>query len=578
MKHAHAAFAMLLLTLSVVAYSTPVASQPGPRPGAMAAATSLVERAKDALANGNAPVARDLIDQAIPILSSMRRCCPELRLQRVPQLAEAMEVKAAVSVALKDASSASTAIVNAKNIWDSLFGRGHPSLRFAYRRLAKIAANAEASGLLLTWPKDGSFEPASGPLSSNLNAQALELTAKAQDPATEQVITTKGGSGADSKFERYQVFYGTTRKAADAEDPYNAFGYQRAPLRFGVITVSIPDTHELGEIEAPSLLRFEFRSDPEKHMVLWDVKSLDRNAFRSALQQRVLKSRRKEAFVFVHGYNTTFAESALRTAQMAFDLEVDGPAVMFSWPSRGSTLSYIADNNECNPAAFAQLKDFLQEVAIKSGATSVNVLAHSMGNCFLTNTMAQMTDAGMKNLFNQVVFAAADVDPDVFRTLLPKMRPLAKGLTLYSSANDYALLVSEQANGIKRVGDAALKFSAPGVDTVDASAASAPDDAGHSYFAGGALGDVRAVIWHALNPTKRCVLKKAEGQALRWNLSEAACDNSAFRLAVLLLRRTTPEKARQIAIQRQQQAASSGNAQLARVFANTVTEINRMTN
>jgi esterase/lipase superfamily enzyme len=41
-------------------------------------------------------------------------------------------------------------------------------------------------------------------------------------------------------------------------------------------------------------------------------------------------------FYNVHGYNVSFDDAALRTAQLAYDLTFDCPAAFFSWPSKGT--------------------------------------------------------------------------------------------------------------------------------------------------------------------------------------------------------------------------------------------------
>ena len=54
------------------------------------------------------------------------------------------------------------------------------------------------------------------------------------------------------------------------------------------------------------------------------------------LREEVRDSRRKEAFVFIHGYNVAFDDAIYRTAQIAYDLSFDGPPILYSWPSRAS--------------------------------------------------------------------------------------------------------------------------------------------------------------------------------------------------------------------------------------------------
>ena len=38
------------------------------------------------------------------------------------------------------------------------------------------------------------------------------------------------------------------------------------------------------------------------------------------------------ALLYLHGYNTSFEEAAIRAAQIGFDLKVPGATAFFSWP------------------------------------------------------------------------------------------------------------------------------------------------------------------------------------------------------------------------------------------------------
>jgi len=61
------------------------------------------------------------------------------------------------------------------------------------------------------------------------------------------------------------------------------------------------------------------------------------------LRSALGSSETKSVLLFVHGFNTTFTDVALRTAQLAHDLSFRGLPLFFSWPSAGSTRSYFQD-------------------------------------------------------------------------------------------------------------------------------------------------------------------------------------------------------------------------------------------
>src|SRR5262249_17966168 len=57
-----------------------------------------------------------------------------------------------------------------------------------------------------------------------------------------------------------------------------------------------------------------------------------------------------QAFIFVHGYNTSFNSAVKRTAMIAFDLGFDGAAFLFAWPSLNKRSRYRSDRARARAA------------------------------------------------------------------------------------------------------------------------------------------------------------------------------------------------------------------------------------
>jgi esterase/lipase superfamily enzyme len=269
------------------------------------------------------------------------------------------------------------------------------------------------------------------------------------------------------------------------------YGAARDQLRFGVCQVSLPPGHERGTMESPSFLHLEWRPDPKKHVALLETIELDREECLAKLKEDLAKSDRQEIFVFIHGYNVTFEDAARRTGQLAHDLDFPGPAMLYSWPSQGTTAGYPVDEN--NVAwTVPHLKDVLQTLQRQTGADAVHVVAHSMGNRALTAAVRElalegkMTDAPL----GQIVLAAPDVDAEVFRRdLLPAMQASAERVTLYASSYDRALIVSKTLHGYPRAGESGEGLVlAEGLETIDVSGIDL-SLLGHSYY-----GDVVHVV------------------------------------------------------------------------------------
>ena len=274
------------------------------------------------------------------------------------------------------------------------------------------------------------------------------------------------------------------QSAKMAVGPERIYGPERGTLQMGTCQVSIPKGHQLGELESPSVFKFEFVEDPSKHVVLLSVERQEEDRFFADLKARVDDSRRKEAFVFVHGFNVTFEAAARRTAQLTRDLEFDGAPIFYSWPSQGGLLQYSVD--ETNAAwTIPNLKQFLLAVAQRSGAESVHLVAHSMGNRPLTAALQSLAAESQdgSRLFHEVILTAPDIDAEVFRRdIAPAIIRTADRVTLYASSNDKALNASKQYHGYPRAGESGANLViVPGVDTVDVSAIDS-SLIGHSYY------------------------------------------------------------------------------------------------
>ncbi len=256
-------------------------------------------------------------------------------------------------------------------------------------------------------------------------------------------------------------------------------------VQLGICEVTIPKTHSPGELEAPSVLRLEFREDQSKHVVLQKTEQLEGDAFYSKLRERVAGSPDEELFVFVHGFNVSFEDAARRTAQMAHDLKYEGAPVFFSWPANNKfLLSYAQDETNVSWAA-PHLKRFLLDVSRNSNAKSVNVIAHSMGNRALTTVLREL-ELELRDearLFNQVVLAAPDIDADDFRlNIAPHIQKTSRRITLYASSNDQALAASQLVHRYPRAGDSGqVLVVVPGIETIDVSAIDG-GPWGHSYY------------------------------------------------------------------------------------------------
>ena len=312
-----------------------------------------------------------------------------------------------------------------------------------------------------------------------------------------------------------RVWFASDRELSGDRHPARLFGSGHGQLRYGSCEVSIPRDHRLGELESPSLLRLEFRQDPDQHVVLLSADLVERDTCMAQLRDAIAASGSRSALLFVHGYRVTFEDAARRTGQVAYDLGFRGVPVFYSWPSQGKLSGYIVDEanvewTQANLAVF--LADFLQQ----TDAEHVYLLAHSMGNRALAKAAASVIAArpDLAPRIREVILAAPDIDADVFRQqLAPALVAAANPVTLYASSEDSALRASKAVHGYARAGESGPGLLvANGVETVDASNV----DTGfirHSYFAErrSALSDMYYLIQKHVRAGERFGLQAVDG-------------------------------------------------------------------
>lgn len=312
------------------------------------------------------------------------------------------------------------------------------------------------------------------------------------------------------------VYYATNRKATGSADPNEFYEADRnEQLNYGRLWVSIPESHKIGEMERPTIWRL-WRESPASHIVLREVNELEESIFFRSLSEDVAQLDKKIAFVFIHGFNVTFADASHRAAQMAYDLFLVGQErhevllsavpIMFSWPSEGKVISYTHDATNAEVSA-GFFKSFLKDVTQRSGAESLIVIAHSMGNRVLTMALKEIGLAMQDNegpLVKEIILAAPDIDKDIFKQAAGAVMRTCGHATLYASNRDIALKASIAVNGFPRAGDASDGVVIiGGMDSIDASVVG-EDLLAHSYYGeANVLSDMHSIITRGDPPNKR---------------------------------------------------------------------------
>jgi esterase/lipase superfamily enzyme len=313
------------------------------------------------------------------------------------------------------------------------------------------------------------------------------------------------------------VFFGTDRSRLDRPKRIGYGPTRGHRLEVGRALVTVPKAHQVPNVERPwtikipytSVVLYQQEEDPKKHFTVQELKALSKDDLLALIRDRLSLSKNFEnqALVFVHGYNNAFDDALFRSAQIAYDLNYDGASFLYSWPSGAGISGYPYDRESAQQAE-PYLKQFLEMVLNETGAKSVSIIAHSMGNQLLLQVLRGLDRSNPEVArINQIILAAPDVDRDSFEFLATQIRGVGQGITMYASSNDIALGISRRfAGGVPRAGDVPTGLGpivVAGVDTIDVSALSTEYlSLNHSSYAEktGLLKDIELVLRTGTRP------------------------------------------------------------------------------
>lgn len=195
--------------------------------------------------------------------------------------------------------------------------------------------------------------------------------------------------------------------------------------------------------------------DPTEDMlVLSDETYPSEGVFTDQIQRAVARSADKDVLLYIHGYNNTFADGVLRTAQMAEDFGFNGVPVHYSWPSAGHPLAYAFDR-ESIMASRAGLEALIREL-VRLPTREFRIVAHSVGADLLMEVLRDLAIAGRHDVLRAldgVILVSPDIDLDVFRAQATRIGALPQPFLIISSERDRALTASARLTGqTSRVG------------------------------------------------------------------------------------------------------------------------------
>jgi esterase/lipase superfamily enzyme len=292
----------------------------------------------------------------------------------------------------------------------------------------------------------------------------------------------------------FDIAYVTTRSPNEPGSDV-LFGHENGPLRSGIIRTHLPVAFELAMAEGSNVLKLSCQlgriSCPRGLEQLVDEAEKPPSAI-AAIPQRINdingtigdarahfqkdKDVSSRALVFIHGFNTDFAEATEGLARLMITARYPSTPYLISWPSKGRKLfywdrslgavggsrvqlAYQADR-EAVTSSCIQIRMAIEELVKQYGPGQVDIVAHSMGNQLLWEIIQGCSDsklpefsAGPAKPFRTAILAAADLSLEKFRSSEATYGDLAENLVIFSSPNDVVLQASASVFNQKGLGD-----------------------------------------------------------------------------------------------------------------------------
>lgn len=353
-------------------------------------------------------------------------------------------------------------------------------------------------------------------------------------PTPNLYVQTDDNPFADVK-ESFQnnfvdIFYATDRQPTKDKNGKFAYGYQRSnSLAYGNCRVQFGDDDLSWEqlvqqsrqkkrslglpiqlIEIEELGRFPDTplplvksangqpvSDPNQVKIRQQMASQAQDYFR----QRLAATDRKEAYLFIHGFNNNFQDSAFVIAQIWHFLGREGVPLCYSWPAGIGGLRGYFHDRESGEFTLFHLKNYLKALAATEELEKIHIIAHSRGTDVIMSALRELhleckaagLDTRSELKLGNLILAAADLDLEVVRQRIvaERVHLAPQRFTLYMSPNDRALGLSDWLfDSVTRLGKLALGdlteqqkknvLVIPSLHLIDTQIKT--DFIGHSYF------------------------------------------------------------------------------------------------
>jgi esterase/lipase superfamily enzyme len=253
-------------------------------------------------------------------------------------------------------------------------------------------------------------------------------------------------------------------------------------------------------------------------------------AFADAVNTKLANSKRKDIYVYTHGYKVIFENPVLVANELWHFLGYDGVFIAYAWPSTPSRWAYLRDIETAVGYA-RNLRIFLEYLAEETDSESIHLLGYSAGTRLVARTLEQLAlmnhERDAKEIhtdlkIDHVILVGSDMDRDVFGAYLADgLLKVPQHLSIYISEKDKALSLSRFLTRRERLGEMWSQDMDPAVaeylyqneadisiiNVTEASEATAGN--GHGYFRRSpwSSSDILITLAYGLSPAERGLVR-----------------------------------------------------------------------
>jgi esterase/lipase superfamily enzyme len=357
-----------------------------------------------------------------------------------------------------------------------------------------------------------------------------------------------------------RLFYATDRLPTNENEPNRFYSDERAGVvRLGVARIASARANITWE-EARRISLAKNRTDKYPIRVSgveeWGI--LDRSAtmftppdavgedphaaaraFATAVNAKLAQSRRKDIFIYTHGYKVVFESPVLVATELWHFLGYDGVFIAYAWPSTPSRWAYFRDVETAAGVA-RNFRLFLEYLAAETAADRIHIIGYSAGTRLVARALEQLAllndERAAEEIFadlriDHVILVGSDVDRQVFAAYLADgLLKVPRHLSVYVSEKDSALSLARFLTRRERLGQMwsqelnasvadYLYQNEAEVSVINVTEAKwATGGNGHAYFRQSpwASSDILATLAYDLSPADRGLVRTEDSPVWRF--------------------------------------------------------------